>query len=265
MPAHGRRPRLLRGGGEQRNVDVVLQQWVTTQTDLETGCATRGRLSALTGLTPNVDAQGAVNANTITSRLPGFYQGTIPIQRFGEAALNLSQILDDALGNECFSYGSIWMHSRSSTSDSSNMQDYVAPRAINLRSCAASGTKFHDLNANGGRDDGEPGLPGWRIWADYNNNGMLENGEPFGVTDAEGQYVINDIQGATYWLRETLPTNAARRRAAAAGVSCTFPNATTPGGGWPRAASSGARGGRSQTPRRRMREEGTSATSSRRV
>ena len=217
-------------GGNNVGVDVVLQRWVTTQTDLETGCATRGHLSALSGLTPNIDAQGAVNADTILSRLPGFYEETIPTQRFGEAALNLSRILDDALDNECFSYGSIWMHSRSSTSESSNMQDYVAPRAINLRSCAASGTKFHDLNANGRRDDGEPGLPGWRIWADYDNNGTWEANEPSGITDAQGQYVVNDIRGSTYMLREMLPTSAARRRAAAADVSCSFPNATTHGG-----------------------------------
>ncbi len=193
-------------GGNNVGVDVVLQRWVTTQTDPATGCATRGGLDPLSGLTPSVDAQGAVNADTILSRLPGFYEETIPTQRFGEAALNLSQILDDALENECFSYGSIWMHSRSSTSESSNMQDYVAPRAINLRSCAASGTKFHDLNANGRRDDGEPGLPGWRIWADYNSNGTWETNEPSGITDAQGQYVVNDIRGSTYMLRETLPT-----------------------------------------------------------
>ena len=217
-------------GGNNVGVDVVLQRWVTTQTDLETGCATRGHLSALSGLTPNIDAQGAVNADTILSRLPGFYPDMIPTQRFGEAALNLSQILDDALDNECFSYGSIWMHSRSSTADNANMQDYVAPRAINLRSCAASGTKFHDLNANGRRDDGEPGLPGWRIWADYNSNGTWETNEPSAITDAQGQYVVNDIRGGTYMLREMLTTRAARRRAAAADVSCSFPNATTPGG-----------------------------------
>ncbi len=51
----------------------------------------------LTGLTPNVDVQGAVNGPAITNYLPGFYGGSIPIERFGEAALNLSQILDDAL------------------------------------------------------------------------------------------------------------------------------------------------------------------------
>ena len=174
-------------------VDVVLQQWITDATDFDTGCATRGHLDGLTGLTPNVDVQGAINATAITSRLPGYYEGTVPAERFGEAALNLSQILEDALGDECF-FASVWMHSRSSTSEQSNMQDYVAPHKIIARSCSASGTKFHDLDAGGVRDRGEPGLPGWIIWADYDDDGVRDSAEPFGITDAEGHYVINDIR-----------------------------------------------------------------------
>ncbi len=214
------------------NVDVVLQRWVTSQTDATTGCAIRGRLDPLSGLTPNVDAQGGVNGGAIPSFLPGFYQGSVPAARFGEAALNLSQILGDALHDECFSYGSIWMYSRSSTSESSNMQDYVAPRGINLRSCAASGTKFHDLDGDGRRDPGEPGLPNWTIWADYDDDGVMDAAEPFAVTDSEGHYLINDIRppDGTYMLRETIAARTARRRARSAGVNCSFPNATTPGG-----------------------------------
>jgi hypothetical protein len=214
------------------DVEVVLQKWMTTATDSETGCATRGRLDGLTGLTPNVDVQGAINATAITSRLPGYYEGTVPAERFGEAALNLSQILEDALGNECFSFGSMWMHSRSSTAEQSNMQDYVAPHKIIARSCSASGDKFHDLDADGGRDPGEPGLPGWIIWADYDNDGVKDAAEPFGITDAEGHYVINDIRppGGTYRLRETLATKVGLSRARVAGVTCSYPNDSTPGG-----------------------------------
>jgi hypothetical protein len=207
-------------------VDVVLERWVTSQSDLASGCATRGHLDPLTGLTPNGDVQGAVNGPEITNYLPGFYGASMPIARFGEAALNLSRILDEALNDECFTFGSIWMHSRSATSDSSNMQDYVAPRAIGARSCAASGTKFHDLDGDGRRDRGEPGLPRWLIWADYDDDGVRDSTEPFGITDSEGKYVINDIRppDGTYMLRET------RRRADRADVTCSFPNAGTPGG-----------------------------------
>jgi hypothetical protein len=112
------------------------------------------------------------------------------------------------------------------------MQDYVAPRSIALRSCAASGTKFHDLDADGVRDPGEPGLPRWRIWADYDDDGVHDAAEPSGITDSEGQYVINDIRppDGTYMLRETISTAVGRRRAARAGVLCSYPNASTQGG-----------------------------------
>ena len=223
---------LLSYNFEGSDVDVVLQEWTTSATDLKTGCATTGHLSTLTGLTANVDAQGAMNAAAITSRLPGHYQGTVPSERFGEAALNLSRILDDALGDRCFAFGSVWMHSRASTSESSGMQDYVAPRAISLHSCSASGTKFHDLNGNGRHDAGEPGLPRWLIWADYDDDGVRDRIEPFGITDGDGGYVVNDIRprDGSYMLRETVTTRAARRRASAADVSCSFPNASTQGG-----------------------------------
>jgi hypothetical protein len=216
-------------------VDVVIQRWETTTTDATTGCATAGRLDGLTGLSPNVDVQGAVNADPITARLPGAYDDEIPPHRFGEAALNLNAILEGAGVDPCISFGSIWMHSRSSTATDSNMQDYVAPQALTVRTCAASGTKFHDLNANGLRDRGEPGLPRWTIWADYDNDGVRDRGEPFGITDSEGHYVINDIRPprGTYRLREALPTSGARRRAARAFVRCSYPTTSAPGGMFP--------------------------------
>jgi hypothetical protein len=216
-------------------VDAVIQEWVTTTSDATTGCAATGELHGLTGLTPNGDVQGGVNADTITAHLPGFYSGAIPPYQFGEAALNLNRFLQEAVDDPCVSFGSMWMHSRSSTSESSNMQDYVAPQALTLRTCAASGMKFHDRNANGHRDDGEPGLPRWMIWADYDNDGFRDANEPFGITDDEGQYVINDIRPprGRYWLRETLLTAGARRRAARAFVRCSYPTTSAPGGMFP--------------------------------
>ena len=126
----------------------------------------------------------------------------------------------------CFSFGSIWMHSRSSLSESANMQDYLGPRPLAVRTCSASGTKFHDANANGRRDAGEPGLPRWMIWADYDDNGVRDANEPYALTDNEGQYVINDIRppDGTYVLRETLSSKKARSRAKAASWICSYPN-----------------------------------------
>src|SRR5262249_37087936 len=45
-----------------------------------------------------------------------------------------------------------------------------------------SGQKFHDLNANGVKDAGEPGLAGWRVYIDANGNGILDATEQFADT-----------------------------------------------------------------------------------
>jgi hypothetical protein len=215
-----------------KEVSIVLQRWTTVLADPATGCARTGRLDDYTAFDANVDAQGAVNESDITTFLPGFFDGTIAFRHFGEAALNLSRLMADGFNKPCFSYGSVWMHSRSSTSDSSNLQDYVAPRPLAVRTCSASGTKFHDLNQNGHRDAGEPGLARWMIWADYDDDGVRDANEPYAITDDEGQYVINDIRppDGTYTLREALWTKKARRRARASHVTCSYPNDGTPGG-----------------------------------
>ena len=55
-----------------------------------------------------------------------------------------------------------------------------------------TGTKFNDLNANGTRDSGEPGLAGWTINL-YKDTGTIgsydgETCSRFDVTDADGSY-----------------------------------------------------------------------------
>ena len=211
------------------DVRIVVRRWTTTATDPATGCAMQGTLKTVD---VTAGAQGAVNASAIPSRLPGFYQGTVPKDRFGETALNLAAILDDAFGDKCLAFGSIWMHSRSSDSVTSQMQDYVAPRALSVRTCAASGTKFFDLDADGQRDRGEPGIPRFQIWADYDDNGVLDSDEPFAVSDNQGQYTIFDIRppDGTYTLREQLLTRRSRTRRVASDWKCSRPNANTPGG-----------------------------------
>jgi hypothetical protein len=210
--------------------EVFLRRWHTLTTDPDTGCARTGDVDPFTTVRADVEAQGALNTRQISNVLPGFYGDAIPAVRFGEAALNLDRLLGQAFPHGCYAFGSIWMHSRSSISYTSQMQDYVAPRSIGLRTCSAAGTKFFDLDANGRRDPGEPGVPGFEIYADYNRNSELDPGEPSTVSDASGRYVLNDIRppsGREYILRERLVQT--RRRATNDWI-CSFPNAGTDGG-----------------------------------
>jgi hypothetical protein len=63
------------------------------------------------------------------------------------------------------------------------------------------GTKFHDLNGNGVRDPGEPGLPGWTIeLVDPATNTVLQTV----VTGPDGRYCFLGLQLGDYIVREVL-------------------------------------------------------------
>ena len=109
-------------------------------------------------------------------------------------------------------------------------------RARTARGCKAEGTKFHDLNADGKRDAGEPGLAGCRIWADYDDDGVRDTGEPYDDTDASGATrspassrraavtTARTARAKKYRLREQRPGGGT------GGWTCSYPNASTSGG-----------------------------------
>jgi hypothetical protein len=198
---------------------ATVERWTTATADAGTGCARTGSFADATGLTANVDVQAAWNASTIANVLPGGGR-TIDSELFGETALNLSRVLDVFGG--CSSYGSVWMHSRASESEESAMKDFVAPSKLAARTCTASGTKFDDLNANGVRDPGEPGLKNFVIFADYDHDGVLDAAEPRTTTDGDGHYRIEGIT-RPYDLREKLIENPS-----SSGWRCSFPLMTFP-------------------------------------
>ena len=73
-----------------------------------------------------------------------------------------------------------------------------------LQSGSIAGSKWNDLNGNGEREEGEPGLADWTIYLDDNQNGELDPDELFDVTDADGNYSFNDLPATTYTVAEVL-------------------------------------------------------------
>lgn len=67
-----------------------------------------------------------------------------------------------------------------------------------------TGTKFLDLDANGARDPGEPGMQGVMFYVDLNNNGRINVGEPAVYTDFNGNFTIPNLQPGNYFIREVL-------------------------------------------------------------
>jgi uncharacterized repeat protein (TIGR01451 family) len=148
---------------------------------------------------------------TSTSTPAGPLPTSFPVGTFGEGAINLTQTLGTGT-NPCFDFGQIQLHSRSSAALSSALQDTVDPAPIILRQCTASGTKFEDANANGTKDPGEPGLGGWRMYVDSDDNGSWNAGEPFAITadgsnpnEPLGSYTISAIGAGEQTIREAPP------------------------------------------------------------
>lgn len=77
----------------------------------------------------------------------------------------------------------------------------------NWRPATKTGVKFEDLDADGAaREGSEPGLAGWTIYVDYENNGILDGDDPSAVTSGDGSYTINGIKPGTFRVREVLQT-----------------------------------------------------------
>ncbi len=70
-----------------------------------------------------------------------------------------------------------------------------------------SGWKFNDLDGDGLRDPGEPGLENWEIFLDDNANGTLDFGEVWTLTDADGYFEFEVSEdGGTYRVAEVVQT-----------------------------------------------------------
>jgi serine-aspartate repeat-containing protein C/D/E len=60
------------------------------------------------------------------------------------------------------------------------------------------GTVWNDVNADGVRAAGDPGLGGWTVYLDLNSNGSPDAGEPTTLTDAAGAYTFPAVVVGNY-------------------------------------------------------------------
>ncbi len=117
------------------------------------------------------------------------YQVYVPNSWFDQELLYVIMVVDHG-NNEATLPG---------TGDSAGFEEWGVKL---IETATKSGTKFHDLNANSIRDGGEPGLGGWTIFVDYDDNDQLDAGEPSAVTAGDGSYTITDIIPGTWKVRE---------------------------------------------------------------
>ncbi|RUL87852.1 SdrD B-like domain-containing protein [Tautonia sociabilis] len=69
-----------------------------------------------------------------------------------------------------------------------------------------TGMLYEDLNENGFREAGEPGLAGLTVFADLNGDSHLDGNEPSTVSDSSGQYSLILPVGSLYQIREDVPS-----------------------------------------------------------
>ncbi len=69
-----------------------------------------------------------------------------------------------------------------------------------------SGTVFSDLNQNGLRDAGEPGIAGVALYIDYNADGIYNGGEPNTTSDAIGNYSFAVPPGKNFIIGQVVPS-----------------------------------------------------------
>jgi hypothetical protein len=90
------------------------------------------------------------------------------------------------------------------------------------------GHKFNDLNANHVWDTAtEPALAGWRVYLDFNNNNILDAGEPSvltGTTDLNGDGDVTDANELGYYRFFVVPGTYTIREVLQSGWSQTAPN-----------------------------------------
>ncbi|MDC0934849.1 SdrD B-like domain-containing protein [Pirellulales bacterium] len=102
------------------------------------------------------------------------------------------------------------------------LADNDAPTGINFgvapHPAAMEGVVWHDLNANGTRDGGEPGLAGFVVFIDEDGDDLLDPSETFVTTvdddsgtpgvDERGAYQFPGLLPGFYEVRHVLPTGA---------------------------------------------------------
>jgi hypothetical protein len=70
------------------------------------------------------------------------------------------------------------------------------------------GAKWNDLDRDGMWDQpAEPGLAGWTIFLDANDNGVLDDGETSILTGPDGSYAFTDLPAGEYSVAEVVQPN----------------------------------------------------------
>ncbi|MBI4496887.1 MAG: hypothetical protein HY689_03170, partial [Chloroflexi bacterium] len=168
--------------------------------------------------TTNADPNGIPAGPWGSVDSKGASRSTIPQFGFFEIAADFGAL---GLAIGCPGFATLQVKSRSAAAIDADLKDYGV-LSIELDHCGSiSGQKFHDLNADGVKDAGEPGLSGWEIHL----FGTTDDGasvHDHTTTDANGNYSFPKVLRGSYTVCETLQVDWTQSfpTAGAGTVSC---------------------------------------------
>jgi protocatechuate 3,4-dioxygenase beta subunit len=137
----------------------------------------------------DLNLAGTYTAGTATSNASGNYSFT----GLGPGTYRLREVMQGGWSQTLAVNGNLVASSGTNISN----QNFG-----NFHNFTISGKKFNDLNGDTTLNPGEPGLQGWTIFLDLNNDEILDSGDVSTVTDANGNYTFPPQGPGTYHVRE---------------------------------------------------------------
>jgi len=103
-------------------------------------------------------------------------------------------------------------------------QQQITAQYLDFKYITVSGTKFDDLNGNGVKDGGEPGLEGWTITV---GGAGTKYGDVTAITDVNGDYAIDSVGPGAQTVAETPQAGWTKTLPVAANYSFTGQSGNT--------------------------------------
>ncbi|MGH3554899.1 MAG: MSCRAMM family protein, partial [Mycobacterium sp.] len=158
-------------------------------------------------LTAAGEANGLVNSSTLSDPLSFSGSSTGPVSlpagTFGEAGIDLTEALSGLTGSgsssACHSYGSADLNSRSSTSFTSEIKDFIAPEALDVSTCSTVDVLKTDVSTSSPLSDA--------VFTLTNTDTSTVQGTC--TTDSTGHCAtaITSVPFGNYQMCETTPPN----------------------------------------------------------
>jgi hypothetical protein len=147
-----------------------------------------GPVTQLTGSGSSATFEASVNTVAVVDPIAPDAPRTLSVRTFGEAAVNLSALFSSGV---CVDFGSAYVKSRSSTSFTAELKDFIAPVAVQVSPCS-SVTMVKQT------------LPSTDTTAfSYTATGS----SPFSLSNGQTK-VLKGLLAGTYEIVETVPTES---------------------------------------------------------